>query len=234
MRVRARRGQRGACEPEGAATRPTCTLPTHGRGMSPRAADCPDSHTDACHTHTPVGHMSPLPCVPAAHPLVQLSSPKARLEQQVLLPTFSPVLPGSRAPGPAPYQSWDTSAGAETALSPPRPWGRPHHSQRPYRVAAPTDPPFSLLCPQCWSRGAGLASGWDQCRAHPAAACSELRGTAWSGAQSLSAVGNTTQAKSVSIQFTSGKNREAAERPGSGSRTFGLPTQLVTNSKGSF
>lgn len=46
--------------------------------------------------------------------------------------------------------------------------------------------------------------------------------------------GNTTQAKSVSTQFTPGRDREAAERAGPGSRTLGLPTQFLTNCKGGF
>lgn len=113
---------------------PPARYPTHGEGMSPRAAACPASHTDACHIGTEGPHVPSAlggeGCVPPAeatgssgvlwqlcgslwHPLVQLGFPKAELEspgpaspQHGLLPVLSPALQAGWAPGPAPSQSW--------------------------------------------------------------------------------------------------------------------------------
>lgn len=92
------------------------------------------------------------------HPLVQLSFVKAKLEsprpassQHRLLPVVSPALQGAGHQGQPHCRAGGASAGPETALSPPCPWGPPHQDSHGPLV----DPSFSLLCLQCWTRGAG-------------------------------------------------------------------------------
>lgn len=153
-----------------------------------------------------------------------------------------------------------TGAGPETALSPPHPWGPPHQGRGPCGVAALGTPrsvssahsarageqggtPHSCLTrPWHKAQPSGKWTGPALTQHVPLLGCRQpCPGAALAKREQLSqgqshfpGTGNTTQAKSVSTQFTPGRDREAAERAGPGSRTLGLPTQFLTNCKGGF
>lgn len=232
-------------------------------------------------TRAPVGHASPEPweggCVPPAEatgssgchsPVASCSTPWSGSA----FPRLSWRAPGLPAPstgcsplshqpcrvaghqGQPHHRAGGASAGPETALSPPHPWGPPHQGWRPLRVAAPGPPPCPIQSPlpamaeqgsreqggtprSCLPQprqGKAQPSGKWTGPAPSTSCClgaASPEGAARSRAESLSRDGKYHPGQ---ICLHSLYSREAAERAGPGSRTLGLPTQFLGNSKGGF